>query len=105
MSIQFVQVDIWADGFVKFPKANSLNLWQEIGEIIDKERIDIVIPSFDMTLLGWAKGKYLEFCEYDCKVLISEPEVIDIFLDKWNAYQFFIKNNIPTPKTSLDRKI
>ncbi len=93
-----------ADGFVKFPKANSQNLWQEIGEIIDKELIDIVIPSFDMTLLGWAKGKYLEFCEYDCKVLISEPEVIDIFLDKWNAYQFFIKNNIPTPKTSLDRK-
>lgn len=91
-----------ADGFVKFPSYNSLQLWQEIGEIIDKESIDIVIPSFDGTLLGWSKAKYLEFCDYDCKVLISEPDVINTFLDKWNAYQFFVKNNIPTPNTSLD---
>ena len=93
-----------ADGFVKFPESNSLQLWQIIGEIIDKESIDIVIPSFDGTLLGWSKGKYLDFCDHNCKVLISEPDVIDTFLDKWNAYQFFIKNNIPTPNTSLDGK-
>ena len=46
-----------ADEFIVFPYSNDPKLWEIIEEKLLKYKIDIVIPSFDETLLGWSKRK------------------------------------------------
>ncbi len=89
------------DDFVVVPKSNDPDLWKKMEEILLEKQVDIVIPSLDETLLEWAKRKEY-FKELGINIVISDPEVIETFCDKWKAYLFFIKNDIPTPKTSLE---
>ena len=47
-----------ADEFVQMPKSTCPNLWEEVGIILEDLSIDLVIPSFDETLIGWAQSLY-----------------------------------------------
>ncbi|QEL05942.1 carbamoylphosphate synthase-like protein [Campylobacter sputorum subsp. sputorum] len=88
------------DDFIIFPKFGDKNLWQKVEKSLLEHKIDIVIPSFDEMLLGWAKRvKY--FQEKGIYVIISPFETIELFLDKYKTYQFFKKIGIKTPKTKL----
>jgi carbamoyl-phosphate synthase large subunit len=91
-----------ADEFIVFPYSNDPNLWETIEEKLLKYKIDIVIPSFDGTLLGWAERKEY-FKEKGIFILISEKNSLSIFLDKYKAYLFCNTHNILTPKTSLSQ--
>ena len=66
-------------------------------------KIDIVIPSLDETLLGWAQRKE-ELASRNIHVICSPTSTIEIFVDKWLTYEFFLKNNIPTPNTSQSQE-
>jgi len=89
-----------ADEFIVFPYSNNPKLWEIIEEKLIEYKIDLVIPSFDETLLEWSKRKkYFE--NKGIHVLISDADSLEIFLDKYNAYEFCKTHNIPTPKTSL----
>src|SRR5690554_3553825 len=46
-----------AGGFVQMPKANDEKLWNKIEAILIRHSIDVVIPSFDEMLLGWAERR------------------------------------------------
>ena len=92
-----------ASDFVIFPNKDDPVLWERIREILVREKIDLVIPSFDETLLKWAEYKE-DFSQIGITIAISEPEIIDQFTDKWKTYCFFTKNNIPTPQTSLEQE-
>lgn len=91
-----------ADGFVKMPLKNDPELWGKIKKIIQLNRIDIIIPSFDEMLIGWAERK-AEFDDIGCRVIISPLKAISICQDKWKTYEFFKSIGIPTPKTSLNQ--
>ena len=89
-----------ADEFIVFPKKNDPYLWDKVELELLKHRIDMVIPSFDETLIGWSKRKEY-FQQKGIFILISNVDVLEIFLDKYNAYKFCEANGILTPKTSL----
>ena len=86
--------------FIQVPASDDTDLWNTMDQIIAKNNIDIVVPSLDETLLGWAERKD-HFSKAGCNVVVSPKETIEICQDKWKTYEFFMENNIPTPKTSL----
>lgn len=93
-----------ADGFLQMPHSSDPELWRKTISLIEESKIDLVIPSFDETLFEWADGSHLNNGRSQAQVLLSPPDVVNTFLDKWEAYKFFTANNIPTPLTSLDQE-
>lgn len=93
-----------ADGFVQMPKSSDPDLWDKVGSLLANARIDLVIPSFDETLLGWAQGLHTRNGGSATQILVSPPDVVDIFVDKWKAFEFFLAHGIPTPLTSLKQE-
>ena len=89
-----------ADDFIVLPYSDDPKLWKIIEKKLIEHRIDMVIPSFDETIMGWSKRKEY-FKKKGVHVLVSNKNTLKIFLDKYNAYQFCKTHNIPTPKTSL----
>lgn len=83
------------------PKYSNENCFDVIEKIIAMENIDLVFPSINEGLLDWSKKKKYFHDKYGTNVIISDEKVIEICFDKWNTYNFFVENNIPTPRTSL----
>jgi carbamoyl-phosphate synthase large subunit len=100
--VDFTCAECLADGFLKMPFKNDPDLWEKVTNIIKTNRIDIVIPSFDEMMIGWAE-RQAEFEAIGCRVIISPLATIEICQDKWKTYEFFRSLNIPTPKTSLSQ--
>lgn len=86
------------------PKYSEKNCFDSIENIIKKEKINLVFPTINEGLLEWSKRKSYFKDEYSTNVMISDEKVVDICTDKWQTYNFFVENNIPTPETSLDLK-
>lgn len=91
-----------ADDFMIMPRHDDPGLWSYLGRKLEEEEIDIVIPSFDETLLGWAERRK-DFERKGTFVCISPFETIRTFQDKWETYRFFCSVGIPTPATSLEK--
>ena len=100
--IDFTCAECLADGFLKLPFKNDPDLWEKVKNIIHTNRIDIVIPSLDEMMLGWAE-RLAEFEAIGCRVIISPLATIEVCQDKWKTYEFFKSLSIPTPKTSLSQ--
>ncbi len=92
---------VLADEFITFPPKNDPNLWEKIEKLLIDNRVDVVIPSFDEMLLGWAERKTL-FLDKGIEILISDIETIKVFQDKWSTYEFFKANSIPCADSSLE---
>ena len=93
-----------ADDFIRMPDAADPDLWPQTGRLLDEHRIDLVIPSFDGTLLGWAQRRFDPAGEHPTRVMVSDPRVVETFTDKWLAARFFAAHDIPTPRTSLSQE-
>lgn len=63
-------------------------------------KIDILISLFDIDLLVLAKNKD-KFDNIGTRVIVSEPEIIEICNDKWKTYNFLKENGFNVPKTYL----
>lgn len=70
-------------------------------EYCKKNSIDILISLFDMDLLMLAKHKK-EFEKIGTKVIVSDPQLIEICNDKWKTYEFLKCNGFDTPKSFLN---
>jgi len=90
-----------ADDFVLFPKSNEPGLWKATADILQQHAIDMVLPSLDETLLGWAERREAFAADLGCRVIVSAPEVVAIFQDKWETSRFFQQHDIPCPGSSL----
>lgn len=86
------------------PKYSDENCFEILEEIIKNEKIDLVFPSINEGLLEWSKKRAYFKEKYNTHVILSNEEIIDICTDKWKTYEFFCKNGIPTPETSLSMK-
>lgn len=91
-----------ADDFITMPGKSDPEIWSKINALLKKYQVNVVIPSLDETLLGWSERK-AEFSRFGVEVVISSPETIKIFRDKWLTYLFFKEHSIPTPTTSLEQ--
>ena len=92
-----------ADEFIIFPLISNPELWEIMEKEILERKINVVIPSFDETLLDWAKKKDY-FFEKGIHVILSDKASIEICQDKWKTFQFFKQIGIPTPETSTENK-
>lgn len=91
---------ILANDYIQFPVVSDTNLWQQVLKAIERHRVEVIIPSLDDMLLGWSQHRS-QLESLNILLILSPQETLEICLDKWKTYQFFIQNAIPTPKTSL----
>lgn len=67
----------------------------------ESNEIDIVISLFDIDLLVLAKHKEM-FEKMGIKVIVSDPEVIEVCNDKWKTYMFLTNNGFHAPRSFLN---
>ncbi len=89
-----------ADEAVIVPSIYEKSYIETLLSICKKHKIDAIISLNDLELPILSENKD-KFLEVNTKVLVSNPEVIDIAFDKWKTVEFLRKNNLKTPKTYL----
>lgn len=95
-------VDCLADDFLQFPPKDDAQLWPRISALLQERRVDLVLPSFDEMMIGWAE-RQTEFAAQGTRVIVSPLTTVQTCQDKWESYRFFRDNDIPTPDTSLSQ--
>lgn len=65
-----------------------------------ENRIDVLISLFDIDLMVLAKNKEA-FAAIGTRVIVSDPDFIEICNDKWKTYLFLKENGFQVPKTYL----
>ena len=63
--------------------------------------IDIVISLFDIDLFMLARHKK-EFEEIGTKVIVSDPQIVEVCNDKWKTYNFLKDNGFHAPLSFLN---
>ncbi len=71
---------------------------KQILSIVKANSVKLLVPTVDLDLNRLAQNKP-KFAALGCRVLVSDPEVIDICQDKRKTYKFLLKNNFDTPAT------
>ena len=71
---------------------------KQLLSIVKANRVKLLIPTVDLDLKRLAQNKS-KFTAMGCRVLVSEPEVIDICQDKRKTYRFLVKNGFDTALT------
>lgn len=66
-----------------------------------RNSINILISLFDIDLLMLARHKN-QFKEIGTKVIVSDPQIVEICNDKWKTYQFLINNGFHAPASFLN---
>lgn len=80
------------------PKGNDPSFISKILEISKKEHVNAILSGPEEELIQIAKNRSV-FLKEDIIPLVPEYESASTCYDKFKTYDFFIKNNIPTPKT------
>lgn len=92
----------WCEKFYNVPLAREEeNYILSITKIIEKEQINILIPTADIEFFILSKYKNEFKQKYNCNILVNDFEEIARFNDKWLAYQWYLEHKLPTPKTFL----
>jgi len=71
---------------------------KQLLSIVKANKVKLLVPTVDLDLKRLAQNKS-KFATLGCRVLVSNPEVIDICQDKRKTYKFLLKNNFDTPAT------
>jgi carbamoyl-phosphate synthase large subunit len=95
--IDFSSGNHLCDKFYKVPFANKEGYIDEIKYIIDKESIDLVIPSTDFEAYYLSKNVK----NLNAIVAVSDENTIFIYLDKYESFLHHKKNNLPFANTYL----
>ncbi|MCH7556453.1 MAG: ATP-grasp domain-containing protein [Planctomycetes bacterium] len=85
------------EGFLVKPTTHPRYIGQLLS-IVKTSRVKLLVPTIDLDLKLLARNKR-KFAAMGCRVLVSNPEVIDICQDKRKTYQFLVKNSFDTPVT------
>ncbi len=90
----------YADKSVISPLIYDGNYIPFLLDYCNDNKIDILISIFDIDLMVLARNKD-KFADIGTKVIVSEPELIEVCNDKWKTYQFLKSNGFNVPKTYL----
>jgi carbamoyl-phosphate synthase large subunit len=71
---------------------------KQLLSIVKANKVDLLVPTVDLDLKTLSQNKP-KFAALGCRVLVSDPAVIDICQDKRKTCKFLHKNNFDTPAT------
>jgi carbamoyl-phosphate synthase large subunit len=71
---------------------------KQLLHIVKSEKVNLIIPTIDTDLLLLAKNKS-RFEALNCRVLVSDPKVVEICQDKRKTHRFLVKNNFNAADT------
>ena len=88
----------WLGDFaITIPMVSNDNYLIEIKKIVEKYKIDILLVGTDVELPILAKHKADFLSIFNCRIIVSSAEVIDIANDKFLTAKFLKDNNFPYP--------
>lgn len=90
----------FADKSFVIPKVSSKKYIHSLLEICRNEKITLLVPLIDPELIKIAKNRN-KLINIGVIPLLSTYRAVSIAYDKYLTWQFFEKNNIPTPRTWL----
>lgn len=93
-----------ADKYEKLVHVKNAKYIDSLIELCNKHNISAIIPTIDTELPVLANNKN-KLEKTGIKVFISDQNVIDICNDKFNTYDFFLNNDIDTPKLITDAQL
>lgn len=87
-----------ADKIYKSPQSNSQEYEEFLLTILNTIRPQLVIPGrdADVVVLSHFAQKYPE---WSVVIPVGNPQMAEIFDDKWKSYLYFKENNLPFAKT------
>lgn len=91
----------YADEKVISPLIYDENYIPFLLDYCKRNSINILISLFDIDLLMLARHKN-QFKEIGTKVIVSDPQIVEICNDKWKTYQFLINNGFHAPASFLN---
>ncbi len=91
----------YADETVISPLIYDKNYIPFLLNYCQKYLIDIVISLFDIDLLVLARHKK-EFERIGTKVIVSDPQIVQVCNDKWKTYNFLKTNGFNAPQSFLN---
>lgn len=98
---------LWCDKNYIIPdilKKNNQKIWlKNIIEIIKENNVLVLFIGVDFELIPFAKNKIEIESQTNCKVIVSNLNLLKIGNDKYLTYQFLKKNNFNYPKTFLPK--
>jgi carbamoyl-phosphate synthase large subunit len=71
---------------------------KQLLSIVRRHRVKLLVPTVDLDLRLLADHKP-QFEHLGCRVLVSEPDVVDICQDKRRTFGFLTKHGFGTPRT------
>ncbi len=71
---------------------------KQLLHIVKSEKVNLIIPTIDTDLLLLAKN-ISRFEALNCRVLVSDPQVVEICQDKRKTHRFLVKNNFNAADT------
>lgn len=85
------------DEAIIIPKVNEANYIQTIKDIVLQNKIDMILVGTDveLTILSQYKKEFFE--NFNCTIIVSDLNVINISNDKFLTAQFLKENNFPFP--------
>ncbi|MCY6959581.1 ATP-grasp domain-containing protein [Clostridium brassicae] len=95
-----VPAEKFVDKFYKVPKISHPLYIKSLLKICKEEKVDLLIPLYEKEFINLCNFRN-RFEEQGTKLLLSNLDVINTFNNKYSTYEFFINNNIDTPKTYL----
>lgn len=84
----------FCDIFEKAPPTNDENYINWLIAVIEKYKVDLIIPGIEADLYKWADHKS-EIESHGAIVLMNSPSLIQLCRDKWQFYQELNKINSP----------
>lgn len=93
----------YADEKVISPLIYDKNYIPFLLEYCKENAVDVVISLFDIDLLILARHKK-EFEKIGTKVIVSDPQIVEVCNDKWKTYNFLKDNEISTPRSFLNMR-
>ena len=92
-----------ADIGLQVPSVNDSEYLSTLENIVSEYHVDMLIPLNDWELFTISSYRE-QFENLGTRVVVSSPEIVQTFTDKWQTYQFFKKIGLNTPETYLSLK-
>jgi carbamoyl-phosphate synthase large subunit len=88
----------WLGDFaITIPKVSAPDYEVAIKKVVKEYSIDAILVGTDVELPIFAKLKHEFLRDYNCRVIVSDENVIDIANDKFLTADFLQKNDFPFP--------
>ena len=82
------------------PPGGSPDFIPEMLEIAENEEVDVIMPLATYELMNFSKNKR-KFEDIGVKVMVSDPEPLEIANNKGRLYEFLRGKGVPTPNSVM----